>query len=146
MTADAAQILHGTAVALCARAVLITGASGSGKSALALEMMALGAGLIADDRTRLFPSDGALFAAAPSTLPARIEARGIGLIPVDLHPPAPLMLIVDLDLAPPARLPDPGTRVILGLATPCLAAQGIGAPLAAALVLMLKSNYVPGHD
>ena len=41
--------VHGTTVARAGRAVLILGASGTGKSALALQMIALGARLVADD-------------------------------------------------------------------------------------------------
>ncbi len=42
--------LHASAVAVDGRGCLITGASASGKSTLALEMIALGAELVADDR------------------------------------------------------------------------------------------------
>ena len=41
--------LHASAVAIEGRAVLITGPSGSGKSGLALDIIALGARLVADD-------------------------------------------------------------------------------------------------
>ena len=41
--------IHASAVALDGRALLIVGPSGSGKSALALRMMAHGATLVSDD-------------------------------------------------------------------------------------------------
>ena len=46
MPSDASEILHATAVAVTGRGLLIRGASGSGKSALALEMMARGVGIL----------------------------------------------------------------------------------------------------
>ena len=123
------EILHASCVALGARAVLITGAAGAGKSALALELMALGAGLVADDRTVLSVQDGALIATCPAPIRGRIEARGIGILSAADHGPAAVVLAVDLDRAPPARLPGPGRITILGveidlicaMATPTLA-------------------------
>ena len=47
------MILHATCVAVDGRGLLILGPSGSGKSALALQLIALGAQLVADDRTRV---------------------------------------------------------------------------------------------
>ena len=44
-------MLHATTVALAGQGVLILGPSGSGKSGLALQLMAMGAELVADDRT-----------------------------------------------------------------------------------------------
>ncbi|MDA3887407.1 MAG: serine kinase, partial [Allgaiera sp.] len=60
------SILHASCVALDGRGVLILGPSGAGKSGLALQLMALGARLVADDRTRLNPRAGRLIARAPS--------------------------------------------------------------------------------
>jgi HPr kinase/phosphorylase len=130
---------HASCVALNGRALLILGASGQGKSALALHMMALGAGLIADDQTCLMPDGDAVIASAPASLPPLIEARGIGLLHVDLHPPAPLAGVVDLDLAPPARLPPPGTCDILGRRIPLIPGQ-VGPHLAPALLQFLKTG------
>jgi len=133
------------AVAIHGRALLITGASGTGKSALALQLMALGAGLIADDRVELFLAKGTPHARAPASLPALIEARGIGLLRVTLHPPAPVIVIVDLDATPPARLPRPLHCDILGQRLPLLAGQ-IGPHLAPALIQILTTGHVPYHD
>ena len=44
----AAVLLHASCVAVAGRAVLITGPSGSGKSSLALTLLAHGAALVAD--------------------------------------------------------------------------------------------------
>jgi HPr kinase/phosphorylase len=150
MTADAASglsdaiVLPATTIVANGRAVLITGASGSGKSGLALSLMALGAGLIADDRTEVFLADDRPMARAPKGLPSMIEARGIGLLAAQLQPAAAVFLIVDLDVAPQQRLPRPRHREFLGHAVPLLAGR-VGQHLAAALHHILKTGHVPRH-
>lgn len=97
--------LHATAVAVDGRGLLILGASGAGKSALALRMIALGARLVADDRVLIEPRDGRLIASAPAGLRGVIEARGVGLLRAEALDEAPLALAVDLDRPPAARMP-----------------------------------------
>ena len=65
MTDLAETIVHASCVTVQGRGVLITGASGSGKSALALSLMALGADLVADDRVILSLDRGRVMASAP---------------------------------------------------------------------------------
>lgn len=60
--------------------VLLLGESGTGKSELALRLIAQGARLVADDRTELFLRDGALMARAPASLAGLMEARGLGIV------------------------------------------------------------------
>ena len=74
MTATTPVLLHASCVAVKGRALLITGPSGTGKSALALQMMALGADLVADDQTLLQPRAGKLIATAPPA--ARLMSVG----------------------------------------------------------------------
>ena len=100
-----AEVVHGTAVSVAANGLLIVGPSGSGKSALGLMLMAHGAALIADDRTILARCETDVMLSAPPTLPAKIEARGVGLLSADLAPPAPLKLIVDMGQLENQRLP-----------------------------------------
>jgi HPr kinase/phosphorylase len=109
------QLVHGSAVALAGRGVLILGASGSGKSALALRLVGRGAALVADDRVWVERRGGALVARAAETTAGLIEARGFGLLRVASVPEAPLLLAVDLDRAPAARMPQPVTFACLGL-------------------------------
>ncbi|WP_233587108.1 HPr kinase/phosphorylase [Pseudorhodobacter sp. E13] len=97
--------LHASCVAIAGQAVLIIGASGSGKSALALTLMAHGATLIADDRTQLSQADGQVFARCPEAIQGKIEARGIGILRADRLETAPVRLVVDLDRAETQRLP-----------------------------------------
>ena len=94
--------------------VLIEGPSGSGKSALALQLIALGAGLVADDRSRIVLRDGWPWLCAPERLGGVIEARGVGLVRVPSAGAAPLRLIVDMGDPETARLPEPATREVLG--------------------------------
>ncbi|MEL6551108.1 MAG: serine kinase [Pseudomonadota bacterium] len=129
--------LHATTVVLAGGALLIAGPAGAGKSSLALEMMALGAGLIADDVTELFEEDGALWARAPEGLPAAIEARGIGLLNAPLAPPAPVMAALDLSRCTAERMPQVQRISLLGHAKPLLQNTESG-PLSAKLVQYLR--------
>ncbi|MEM0946723.1 MAG: hypothetical protein AAGK37_04910 [Pseudomonadota bacterium] len=108
-------VIHATAVEVEGRALVICGPSGSGKSELALALMALGAELIADDRTELRPRPGsAPLALAPHGLPAAIEARGLGLLNAGLAPSAPITAILDLATTETARLPSLRVCRVLG--------------------------------
>lgn len=113
-------ILHATAVALDGKAVLIRGAAGSGKSGLALQLIALGATLVADDRTRLWREGARLLADAPDTIRGRIEARGIGILNAPATGPQPVVLVVDMDRTETDRLPPARQTEILGISLPVL--------------------------
>lgn len=138
---EAAVNLHATAVALdAARGVLILGRSGAGKSALGLELMALGAQLVSDDRVDVARRDGALWASAPATIRGRIEARGIGLLEAAPLDAAQLVLVVDLDRPEPDRLPPHRVTEILGISLPLVfSAQGCSP---AAILQYLKGRRV----
>lgn len=105
--------IHATAIAAHERGVLLIGPSGSGKSSLALQMMALGAELISDDMVWLFPDDaGRVHAGFPPDSPIvpQIEARGIGMLaPPTISDPLPVSLIVNLSEVELQRLPEPKT-------------------------------------
>lgn len=112
--AGSGETLHASAVALEGRGLLILGASGAGKSGLALRLMALGACLVADDRVTLRLVGADLYAAAPAALSGLIEARGVGLIAAEAVAEAPVALAVDLDRAPAARMPQRASITLLG--------------------------------
>ncbi|WP_299294957.1 HPr kinase/phosphorylase [uncultured Tateyamaria sp.] len=111
--------VHASAVALGDRGVLITGASGTGKSSLALSLMAYGATLVADDQTDLWTQDGALWARAPHTIEGLIEARGTGLLTAEASP-ARMVVVVDMDKTEQERLPQWHEARYLGHVLPVL--------------------------
>ncbi len=137
------EIRHASAVAIDGRAVLIEGPSGCGKSGLALELMARGAELIADDSTRLVLRDGWPWALAPERLAGVIEARGVGLIRAAYRPAAPLALVIDMGAVQGERLPDPETTSVLGQRI--LRLQRVDAPhFCGAIVAVVKGGM--WHD
>lgn len=117
------MVVHGSTVAMAGRAVLILGPSGAGKSALALGLMALGAGLVADDHTVLSLSGTQVMADAPDAIRGQIEARHVGLLAAEAVGPQPLRLVVELGDADTARLPEDETVEYLGVRLPRLAAR-----------------------
>ena len=114
------DILHASCVAVAGRGALILGTSGSGKSALALELMALGAQLVADDRVIVAAEGGRIVAQAPKTIARRIEARFVGILNADAAGRVPLALVVDLDIDETERLPPHRSKKILGIPLPLL--------------------------
>jgi HPr kinase/phosphorylase len=97
--------LHATTVAIGDIGVLILGPSGSGKSALALQLMALGARLVADDQTVVTSRPQGLIARCPPTGRGLIEARGVGILRAPPLDEAVVALVVDLALCETERLP-----------------------------------------
>ncbi len=128
-SADGPLILHATCVAAHGRGLLILGPSGAGKSALALQMIAMGARLVADDRTEVTATAQGLVARCPSALAGLIEARGIGILHADPLDQAPLALVADLGQQEADRLPPRRTITILGQGLP--------------LVLGRRDNHFP---
>lgn len=113
-------ILHGSCVALNQRALLISGASGSGKSSLALALMAFGAELVADDRTVLTRRGRDIFVSAPPTIDGLIEARGIGILNASGAGPTRLFAVLDLNRIETERLPEFHKIDLLGQSVPLL--------------------------
>lgn len=112
--------LHASAVVVGEKGCLIVGESGSGKSTLCIELIALGATLIADDRVDLGVVGDALMLSGPSALRGQIEARGVGIIGVPCaEQPVPCALIVDL-AQKAERLPRPRRRDLLGISCPVI--------------------------
>jgi len=89
-------------------AVLLFGDSGSGKSDVALRLIAAGGLLISDDQTVLSSDKKFLFAHSVANIAGQIEIRGIGIVKLDRVDKAPVALAVKLDPeAAPERLPEP---------------------------------------
>ena len=105
--------IHATVVAIGEAGVLLRGASGSGKSSLALALIALArqagrfARLVADDRAALRASGGRLVARPVAPLEGIVERRGLGLTPEPFTGAVVVRLLVDLTGEEPARMPAP---------------------------------------
>lgn len=133
------ETIHATAVACDGRAVLIRGASGTGKSGLALHLIAMGATLVADDQVRLEVDADGLWAGKPAGLPGKIEARGVGLLAAPMAVRAKLCVVVDMDHTEADRLPAPREVELLGV--PVTLLRKVDAPhFPAAVLLYLKHN------
>lgn len=117
--------LHASCVAFDGRAVLILGPSGAGKSAFALQLMAYGGDLVADDRVLLIAQAGRLIASRPHSLPKLIEARHVGLLHATGPDHAEVVLAADLATTEPARLPQHHYFQALGLQVPLMRVLGL---------------------
>ena len=128
--------VHASAVLVGARAVLIRGPAGAGKSRLALGLIEAAqtgllrfACLVADDRVHLEPCHGRLLARPPAALAGMIEMRGIGIRRLEHEPVAVVGLVVDLAADDAERLPAASEAVISGLGLPRLAVAAGAEPL-----------------
>ena len=108
-------VAHGTAVCVGEKGALFVGRSGSGKSATALALIALGARLVADDRVVLKKSRNWLEMSPLAEFAGLIEARGMGILRCGHESHANLSLIIDMDRAELHRLPPYRTHEMLTL-------------------------------
>ena len=107
-----AATVHASAVLVGARAVLIRGPAGAGKSRLAMALIrAAQAGqlrmarLVADDRAQVEACHGRIVVRPAAALAGFIEARGLGIRQVSHEPVAVLGWVVDLGATDAQRLP-----------------------------------------
>jgi HPr kinase/phosphorylase len=90
--------------------VLLIGPPGSGKSDLALRLLAIGFELVADDQVDIADN----IASCPAELAGMLEVRCLGIVRLPFRAAARLALVVDL-AGETARLPMPATHAGLGL-------------------------------
>lgn len=128
-TAQPSITLHGVLMQVHGLGVLLTGASGVGKSELALELLSRGHCLIADDAAELSIEGGCVLGRCPPLLRGFLEARSLGILNVErlygaqsIKQVTPLDLIIALDAALPKgdtgleRLSGHrGTREVIGV-------------------------------
>jgi serine kinase of HPr protein (carbohydrate metabolism regulator) len=107
-----AQTIHGSAVLVGARAVLIRGPSGSGKSRLVMALLEAAqcgllsfARLVGDDRLQLESAHGRLLVRPAAELAGLIEVHGLGIRRLPYEPVAAVGWVVDLAAADAERLP-----------------------------------------
>lgn len=117
--------LHASCVAINSKGVLLLGKSGSGKSDLALRLMARGAMLVADDQVLLSHHNGHLVASVDDSIRGLLEIRGIGLVKYPVATNIPIALAVELvrreDME---HIPAPATWESLGVKVPKIAING----------------------
>ncbi len=120
------MILHGGLIARRFegfwRGVFIQGASGVGKSDLALRAADRGFRLVADDRVLVFLSQGILFGRPPNALANLMEVRGLGVLPAPSLDFAEIALVARCVRHPdaPERWSDGEFETILGRDLPAL--------------------------
>ena len=115
--------IHASCVVLGECGVLIRGASGSGKSGLARQLVfeATGAGsfasLVSDDRVAVEVRHGRLIARAVFPIAGQLEIRGVGLVGVGHEPATVIRLVIDCEAKRPSRMPDSaeGSALIAGV-------------------------------
>lgn len=142
MAADDSTI-HASAVLVGAKAVLIRGPAGSGKSQLAWNLLTAAAQgvlpfarLVADDRVHVENRAGRLLARPPQVLAGMIEIHGLGIRQVAFEALAVVGMVLDLDAADASRHPEIGSTVIAGVTLPRLAVAAGMAPLPMALAAL----------
>jgi serine kinase of HPr protein (carbohydrate metabolism regulator) len=142
--------VHGTAITLGDRAVLLRGPSGSGKSDLALRARHLHGGpcgeqsfeLVADDQVLITRTGQRLLVSPPARLAGLMEVRGLGIVALPHRACAILVMLADL--VTPAeieRLPDPWPfEMILGMRLPVIKLSAFEASAPAKLALALAEE------
>ncbi len=131
--------LHATCIELGPTGVLLLGASGSGKSDLALRLIDAGARLVGDDRLMVERRDEQLFGRSVAALAGLLEVRGFGIVKLPWCSESRLGLAVTLQPeAALTRLPQPEAYDLLGISLPLLRldprAPSAGAKIRLALV------------
>ena len=141
--------IHASAVLVGARAVLIQGPSGSGKSRLALALLQAAAQglipfarLVADDRAHVTAVHGRLLVRPAEALAGLIEVRGLGIRQVPYEPLAVVGLVVELGQTDAKRLPEPAAQrtEIAGIPLPRLAVAPGADPLPFVLSALQTTN------
>lgn len=124
MLEGSSETVHATSVALEGRGLLLLGASGAGKSDLALRLIDAGAMLISDDYTLAERRNGRLLLRAPETIAGKMEIRHLGLVDMPHARDVPAALAIRLD-EKPERMPEHVPTILLaGIAVPLVTLNG----------------------
>lgn len=100
-----AGLQHASCVDFDGKGVLILGASGSGKSSLALACISLGAVLVGDDYVDLSSQANQIVAARPPNIAGLIEVPRVGVLNCAFIERTFLALAIDMSQAEVDRLP-----------------------------------------
>lgn len=132
--------LHASCVAINGQGVLLVGASGAGKSDLALRLIDRGAQLVADDQVAIIQSDRKLEASVPEAIGGMLEVRGLGIFQFNYSKKITLSLVVALDISGDIeRLPAPETVQYLGVTLPQIRLHGFEVSAAIKVEWALKA-------
>ncbi|HMO73940.1 MAG TPA: serine kinase [Sphingopyxis sp.] len=129
--------VHASCVAAGNCGILILGASGQGKSDLALRLIDRGARLVADDRCDIWHERGRLWCRPPESLAGKIEVRGIGIVEQPFVAPVPLALAVRLSERPERMPPANQAETVAGHALPAILLSGFEASAPIKVMLAL---------
>lgn len=114
-----AQNIHATSVSLDSKGILLIGPSGSGKSDMALKLIAnYGAKLVSDDRTDITQKGNVIYASAPENIKGLLEVRGVGIINVKNKSRATVKAVFELTSEKIERYPVPQKYQLLGVELP----------------------------
>jgi HPr kinase/phosphorylase len=154
--AEGNSTIHASAVLIGPKAVLICGASGSGKSQLAWDLLEAArqstgfralpfARLVADDRAYVEAHSGRLLVRPAPALAGIIEIRGLGIRRLAFEPVAAAGWVIDLAADEAVRNPaaEAGKTVIAGVSLPRLA---IAAGMQALPLLLAWLRTAPAGD
>ena len=137
-------LVHATCVEVDGLAVLLRGASGSGKSDLALRLIDGGARLVADDQVLLSMQGSILMADVPSTIAGLMEVRGVGIVRLPFTAPSPVGLVVTLmEKEKIERLPEPSSVLFFDQSIPEICIDP-ATPSAAAKVRLVVQRVIRG--
>ena len=114
------RLRQATCVAIGGRGVLIEGASGSGKSSLALALIDRGAALVGDDGVALWVDDGRLMSSPAPATRGLLEVRGLGLLPFAPCEAVAVALLLRLDATAPRYIEAASREVVEGVALPVI--------------------------
>ena len=131
-------IMHATCVDINGSGVLIVGRSGSGKSSLAINLLALGSTLVADDQCELVKKNNRFCVSKPASLPNSIEIRGVGLVSVPMVVETTLDWIVNMDELETERMPNLRFTEIDGYSVPTVFGKDVDE--LASRIYVLASN------
>lgn len=141
---ESSALIHATTILIKDQGVLLMGASGSGKSDLALRLIDRGAKLVSDDYSLIgyHPEEKILIATPPPHITGLLEIRGLGVVSIPFCSKAKLALAVILD-GDVERMPDPDNSVeILGQALPLLTINAF--EISAAIKIEMKIECLLG--
>lgn len=118
---------HCSVVIIGNNCILIEGASGSGKTCLAMGLIEtfnkldIESTLVSDDQAILNVDEGSIIAIVPNSIAGKVEIRGFGIVSMAHIGRAKITLVVSLEEDEGIeRMPEAETKTLLGIKIPYL--------------------------